>query len=118
MVIEVTELPKVSRDLFKLCYDEKYLAENPEAIEMCTLVWHHDAELIRMSVQEELQAQSDYESRADDIIHPFARKVLLDIANEEKVHQYELLEVLKEIDKFQKTAEDRAKGEVEALRKD
>jgi len=117
-VIDVTELPKVNRDLFKLCYDEKYLAENPEAVKMCILVWHHDAELIRMSVQEELQAQSDYESRADDIIHPFARKVLLDIANEEKVHQYELLEILKEIDKFQKTAENRAKGEVEALRKE
>jgi len=111
----VTRLPAVPKDVLSICYDEDYLNKHQEYIATCELVWHHDAEIIRRSIQDELQAQSDYESRADDVVHPLARKVLLDVANEEKVHQYEFLEVLRQIDRFQNMAENRAKKEIREM---
>ena len=46
---------------------------------------------IRINMAAELDAASLYEAHADATDNPLARKVLLDIANEERVHVGELL---------------------------
>ena len=50
---------------------------------------------IRINVAAELEATSLYEAHAEAIDDPFVKKVLLDIANEERVHVGEFMQVLK-----------------------
>ena len=50
---------------------------------------------IRMNTAAELDAASLYEAHAEATDHPLAKKVLLDIANEERVHVGEFIELLK-----------------------
>ena len=49
---------------------------------------------IRMNVAAEEEATAIYEAHADATDNPVARKVLLDIANEERVHVGEFVELL------------------------
>jgi len=50
---------------------------------------------IRMNMAAELDAASLYEAHADATDNPLAKKVFIDIANEERVHVGEFLELLK-----------------------
>ena len=50
---------------------------------------------IRMNIAAELDATSLYEAHADATDNPLAKKVFLDIANEERVHVGEFIELLK-----------------------
>ena len=50
---------------------------------------------IRINVAAELDATSLYEAHAEATDHPLAKKVLIDIANEERVHVGEFMELLK-----------------------
>jgi len=49
---------------------------------------------IRLNVAAEEEATAVYEAHADATDNPVARKVLLDIANEERVHVGEFVELL------------------------
>ena len=49
---------------------------------------------IRMNVAAEEEATAIYEAHADATDNPVARKVLLDIANEERVHVGEFVELI------------------------
>ena len=49
---------------------------------------------IRMNVAAEEEATAIYEAHADATDNPLARKVLLDIANEERVHVGEFIELI------------------------
>jgi rubrerythrin len=49
---------------------------------------------IRMNVAAEEEATAIYEAHADATDNPVARKVLLDIANEERVHVGEFIELI------------------------
>ncbi|NPA98049.1 MAG: hypothetical protein GXO43_01595 [Crenarchaeota archaeon] len=109
----MVKIPDLPKDVLQQCYDEEYVKKHPEILPTCRLVWHHDSEILRRSIQDELQAQSDYERRADDAINPLVSKALLEIANEEKVHEYEFIELLRQIDKYQKIAQEKAEKEVQ-----
>jgi len=50
---------------------------------------------IRINIAAELDATSLYEAHADATDHPLAKKVLIDIANEERVHVGEFTQLLK-----------------------
>ena len=50
---------------------------------------------IRINMAAELDATSLYEAHAEATDHPLAKKVLIDIANEERVHVGEFMELLK-----------------------
>ena len=50
---------------------------------------------IRLNIAAELEATSIYEAHAEATENPLARKVLLDIANEERVHVGEFTQLLK-----------------------
>ena len=50
---------------------------------------------VRIDIAAELDAASLYKSHADATDSPLARKVLLDIANEERVHVGELTQLMK-----------------------
>lgn len=50
---------------------------------------------IRMNMAAELDAASLYEAHAEATDNPLAKKVFIDIANEERVHVGEFLELLK-----------------------
>lgn len=58
-----------------------------------------DAQILRMAIDAELDAVNLYEYMASVCIDPKLRSVLLDVADEEKVHIGEFQKMLKLIDK-------------------
>ena len=77
-----------------------------------------DAEIARIGLIAELDAINLYEQLAALAEDPLLKKVLLDIANEEKEHVGEFLELLRRLDKEQIDAIEEGKKEVEELEKE
>lgn len=71
-----------------------------------------DDELLRQAIILEMDAINSYEFMARKAKDPNVRKVLLDIAKEEKHHIYEFELLLEKIDKEMTQAEDEAKDEL------
>lgn len=74
-----------------------------------------DAKMIRKSIMEEMQAVNDYVDRAAECENDAVRKVLLDIAEEERVHFGELEMLLEAVDPIAKDTEDEGEEEVEEM---
>jgi rubrerythrin len=79
------------------------------------------ARAIRFMVAAEYEAVQLYQQTAESTDHQLAREVLLDIANEEKVHAGEFLRLLKELDpeeeKFYKEGYEEVEEEIAKLKK-
>lgn len=76
-----------------------------------------DKEILRLGMIAELDAVSLYEQMAAETTDPRIRKVLLDIAKEEKTHVGEFQALLLEKDKEQVKELEKGKAEVEELKK-
>ena len=74
-----------------------------------------DAEIARLGIIAELDAINLYEQMANLASDPGLKKVLEDIANEEKTHVGEFLEMLKKLDPRQIEELGKGKKEVEEL---
>lgn len=74
-----------------------------------------DAKMIRKSIMEEMQAVNDYIDRAGECENDAVRKVLLDIAEEERVHFGELEMLLEAVDPIHEKAEDEGEEEIEEM---
>lgn len=75
-----------------------------------------DKEILRISIIAELDAINLYEQLAIAAKNDLVKKVLLDIANEEKVHVGEFQELLVNIDDEHATSLEKGKQEVSELR--
>ena len=74
-----------------------------------------ECEAIRAAIIGEFDAINLYEQLAAASKDPFVKKVLLDIAGEEKTHVGELTELLIRLDKQQKEEMEHGREEVEEL---
>lgn len=74
-----------------------------------------DKQILRLGIIAELDAVNLYEQLAANTENKKIKKVLLDIAREEKTHVGEFLSLLLEIDKEQEKELERGKEEVEEL---
>jgi rubrerythrin len=74
-----------------------------------------DAKLIRLAMQEELQAVSDYTMRAKMAENEATKNLFLDIAKEERVHFEEFEELLEAIDAEYEESEEDAEEEIEDM---
>jgi rubrerythrin len=92
---------------FKQYLSELFISNANDVVE--------DADILRLSIVAELDAVTLYEKLASKTSNPHLKKVLLDVANEEKVHSGEFLAMLKKMDPSQSKAEKEGKREVEAL---
>jgi len=95
---------------------EKYMVEQRDLIKPNLSI--RDAEALRKSIQEELQAINDYTindytERAYKAENPAVKELLLDIAYEEKVHFGELEEMLELVDPEHDPAEEEGEEEME-----
>lgn len=77
-----------------------------------------DKEILRISIIAELDAISLYEQLSENTINPNIKKVLLDIAKEEKTHIGEFQSLLLELDKEQEEELEKGKKETEELTED
>lgn len=75
-------------------------------------------EVLRTAIIAELDAVNLYEQMAELVGDETAKKALLDIAEEEKVHVGEFQALLLKVDKEQAKALERGKEEVEGFRQD
>ena len=75
----------------------------------------HDTKMIRKSMQEELEAISDYTKRANKAENEALKTMFLDIAQEERVHFEEFEEILEAIDPNYEESEEEAEEEIEEL---
>ncbi len=92
------------------------LAKNPLDIEQGKKLSKEGvAQALRLAIIGELDAINLYLQLADAIDDPTAVRVLRDIAEEEKVHVGELLELLKRVDEEQARALEKGSQEVEEL---
>ncbi len=73
---------------------------------------------IRLFVAAEYEAIQLYEEIAEATEDPLAKKVLYDIANEEKVHAGEFLGLLKELDKEEEKFYKKGEEEVEEMKEE
>jgi rubrerythrin len=76
---------------------------------------NEEKQILRVGIIAELDAVSLYEQLAARAKNEKIKKVLLDIAKEEKTHVGEFLALLTELDKQQKEELERGKEEVEEL---
>ena len=74
-----------------------------------------DKEILRLGIIAELDAISLYEQLAENATNENIKKVLLDIANEEKEHVGEFKSLLNNLDKDQLEREDKGSKEVEEI---
>lgn len=70
---------------------------------------------LRLMVADEYEAIQVYTQLAESIDNPLAAEVLLDIADEEKVHAGEFLRLLEELDPAESGFYEKGAGEVEAV---
>lgn len=75
-----------------------------------------DREIARVGIIAELDAINLYEQMASLTNNNVLKKILLDIANEEKTHVGEFLTILLELDKEQKEELEKGKEEVKELK--
>jgi len=90
--------------------------EEEDGTIVCDFGKEIDEQILRKSIIAELEAINMYEGFASVISNEKVRKVLKDVANEEKVHVGEFLELLLEIDKKQVNGIN--KGKIEVMRID
>ncbi len=74
-----------------------------------------DLEILRMGIIAELDAINLYEQMAAKAKNKYLKKILLDIAREEKTHVGEFLALLLKLDKEQVEELEKGKEEVEEL---
>lgn len=74
-----------------------------------------DKEILRIGIIAELDAINLYEQLATMTENPLLKKILLDIAFEEKVHVGEFQELLLRIDKEQELSLEKGKEEVSEM---
>ncbi len=77
-----------------------------------------DVELVRIGIIAELDAINLYEQLAAQARDPLVRKVFLDIAQEEKEHFGEFLELLKGLDVEIEDSLEHGAGEVREMREE
>ena len=96
---------------------KKYNGKGEEASELTSLVnpSSKDAELIRKSIVEEMEAVNDYIKRAEMCENEAVRKLFLDIAREERVHFGEFEEMLEAVDLLHEPSEEEAEEELEDM---
>lgn len=70
---------------------------------------------LRLNMAAELEAVHLYMAHADATDDPVARAVLIDVANEERVHVGEFLEVIRRLDAEEQSFLDEGQGEVRDL---
>lgn len=70
---------------------------------------------LRLDMAAELEAVHLYMAHADATDDPVARAVLIDVANEERVHAGEFLEVIRRLDAEEQRFLDEGQGEVRDL---
>jgi rubrerythrin len=70
---------------------------------------------LRLDMAAELEAVHLYMAHADATDDPVARAVLIDVANEERVHAGEFLEVIRRLDPEEQSFLDEGQGEVQDL---
>ena len=75
----------------------------------------NDLMILRISMVAELDAVNLYEKLAERADDEKVRKVLLDVAHEEKVHASEFETLLKELDNSYEDAEEEGEEEVENI---
>ena len=78
----------------------------------------NDLEIVRLAMIAELDAVNLYERMAAKAKNEDLKKVLLDVANEEKVHAEEFEQMLEELDPDYEESEEQAEKEVEDLKKE
>ena len=76
---------------------------------------NEDKQILRVGIIAELDAVSLYEQLASKANDERIKKVLLDIAKEEKTHVGEFLALLLELDKQQKEELEKGREEIEEL---
>lgn len=74
-----------------------------------------DAQILRKGIEEELNAISLYEELASKAKSPHVKKILLDVAKEEKVHVGEFEILLEEIDPEYNSSNEKGGKEVTDL---
>jgi len=74
-----------------------------------------DEELLRLAIIAELDAVNLYKQFAEKTKNPVIKKVMLDIAEEENVHIFEFMKILKHISPETINSEEEADGEIEDL---
>jgi rubrerythrin len=79
-----------------------------------TLTHNELIRAIRLSMADEFEAIQVYTQLAESINHPLAQAVLLDIANEERVHAGEFLRLLYILDPDENSLYQEGAGEVDA----
>ena len=94
---------------------ENMLSKNPLEVYGRKLSGEGISQAIRLAIIGELDAINLYLQLAEAIEDENARKVLVEIAEEEKVHVGELLELLKKFDKEQEKALEKGAEEVREL---
>jgi len=92
------------------------MSEIPSGFDKIKKAKMRDAELVRLGLIAELDAINLYEQLAARTNNKLIKKVFLDIANEEKEHVGEFLELLKQLDKEQIKAIKDGKKEVERMK--
>ncbi len=70
---------------------------------------------LRLNMAAELEAVHLYMAHADATDDPVTRAVLIDVANEERVHAGEFLEAIRRLDPEEQSFLDEGQGEVQAL---
>jgi len=93
------------------------LSKNPLDVAQRKLSKSGVAQALRLAIIGELDAINLYLQLAEAVDDESVRKVLEDIAEEEKVHVGELLELLKRFDEEQARALEEGREEVEELSK-
>ncbi len=95
----------------------KVLSEIPKGFEKVKEKYEKmsDAELARIGLIAELDAINLYEQLAAQAKDPLLKKIFEDIANEEKTHVGEFLEVLKRLDPEQIEEIEKGRKEVEEM---
>jgi rubrerythrin len=76
---------------------------------------NNDEDILRVAISSELSAINLYRTLAEKTNNKELKKVLLDIAKEEKIHVYEFQTLLKSIDKEELSSEKEAQDEIEEL---
>lgn len=76
---------------------------------------NNDTEILRMAITAELDAVVFYEQLARKTMNTNVKKVLLDVAKEEKVHVEEFEELLEKLDPDYEEAEEKAEEELEDM---
>lgn len=77
-----------------------------------------DKEILRWGVMAELDAINFYEQMASKAKNPIVKKVMLEVAKEEKEHVGEFESLLFELDKEQAEEYEEGKKEVEEMKKE